>query len=76
MEILETYLIPFIDKSNKKLTFQHDNDPKHKAKKTSNFIENNNIKVINWPSCSPDLNPIENLWKNIERKSTKKKSKK
>ncbi len=26
------------------------------------------VRVLNWPACSPDLSPIENIWHNIKRK--------
>ena len=38
--------------------FQHDNDPKHKAKVVTEWLNEAKINVLEWPSQSPDLKPI------------------
>ena len=65
IEILE-FSLPEMNKIMKNsIILQFDNYPKHRSLKALEFYKENNIKIIDWPSNSPDLNPIENIWARI-----------
>uniref|UniRef100_A0A8C5P8K5 Transposase n=1 Tax=Leptobrachium leishanense TaxID=445787 RepID=A0A8C5P8K5_9ANUR len=49
-------------------TVQLDNDPKHTAKATKEFLKGQKWNVIQWSSQSPDLNPIEHAFHLLKTK--------
>ena len=52
---------------------QEDNDPKHRSKLSVSWKRNNGVHEIYWPSMSPDLAPIENVWQLLKMKLRRKK---
>ena len=49
--------------------FQQDSAPSHTSKSTSAFFkrEAHGMELLSWPSCSPDLNPLDfSLWSRFE----------
>ena len=48
-------------KLGRKWVFQMDNDPKHTSEVVAKWLQDSKVKVLEWPSPSPDLNPIDNM---------------
>lgn len=68
--ILENVMLPSVNAvfPQNNFIYQQDNCPVHTARTVTNWMQQHNIRVLPWASCSPDINPMENMWGLVVKK--------
>ncbi len=63
IKVLEQHML-----TSRRCLFQQDNAKPHTAAIATAWLRSRRVRVLNWPACSPDLSPIENIWHIIKQK--------
>ena len=73
IKVLEQHMLPSRQLlfQGRPCVFQQDNAKPHTAAITTAWLCRRRVRVLNWPACSPDFSPIENIWHIIKQKIRK-----
>ncbi len=63
IKVLEQHMLP-----SRQCVFQQDNAKPHTEAITTAWLCSRRVRVLNWPAYSPDLSPVENIWRIIKLK--------
>ena len=68
VEVLAKYLLPFTHRIiGDKWVLQQDNSSIHTSNLVKDWVNCHNVTLLDWPSLSPELNIIENVWSHLVR---------
>ncbi len=57
IKVLEQHML-----LSRQCVFNQDKAKPQTAAITTAWLRSRRVRVLNWPACSPDLSPIENIW--------------
>ena len=58
---------PYLQNFGEEFVLMDDSSRPHHADLVNEFLHDNSIARLEWPACSPDMNPIEHAWDTLKR---------